>query len=186
MEEVRGILNKTDERMKKVIEALREHLKSIRTGRANAALLDGIMVSYYGVDTPIAQVGSISAPDAQMLLVQPWDKTALKEIEKAILASDRGLNPNNDGSVIRIPIPALTEERRRDLVKQVKKTGEEFKIQIRNVRRDSNDDLKKLEKGTVPEDVISDAMDDIQGKTDSAIRDIDGILKNKESAIMEI
>lgn len=186
MEELKRILDHTDEKMKRIHEALREHLKSIRTGRANPLLLDGIMVNYYGVDTPIAQVGSISAPDANLLVIQPWDKTALKEIEKAILSSDRDLNPNNDGIVIRIPIPALTEERRKELVKQVKKIAEEFKVQVRNVRRDSNDDLKKIEKGSVSEDAITESIDAVQTKTDKAIKVVDEIIRNKEISIMEI
>jgi len=186
MEELKRILDHTDEKMKRIHDALREHLKSIRTGRANPLLLDGIMVNYYGVDTPIAQVGSISAPDANLLVIQPWDKTALKEIEKAILSSDRDLNPNNDGIVIRIPIPALTEERRKELVKQVKKIAEEFKVQVRNVRRDSNDDLKKIEKGSVSEDAITESIDAVQTKTDKAIKVVDEIIKNKEISIMEI
>lgn len=186
MEELKRILDHTDEKMKRIHDALREHLKSIRTGRANPLLLDGIMVNYYGVDTPIAQVGSISAPDANLLVIQPWDKTALKEIEKAILSSDRDLNPNNDGIVIRIPIPALTEERRKELVKQVKKIAEEFKVQVRNVRRDSNDDLKKIEKGSVSEDAITESIEAVQTKTDKAIKVVDEIIKNKEISIMEI
>lgn len=186
MEELELILNHADEKMKKIIDALKEHLKSIRTGRANPALLDGIFVKYYGVDTPIAQVASISAPEANLLVVQPWDKTALKDVEKAILASDRDLNPNNDGNIIRIPIPALTADRRKDLVKQVKKIAEEFKVQVRNVRRDCNDDLKKLEKGSVSEDILSNTIDDVQEMTDKAIKNIDEIIKIKEASIMEI
>lgn len=186
MEELKLIIEHTEEKMKKVIEAFKEHLKAIRTGRATPSILEGIMVDYYGVDTPIAQVGSISAPEASLLVVQPWDKTAIKSIEKAILTSERGLNPNNDGNLIRIPIPALTEERRKELVKQVKKIAEEFKIQIRNDRRDGNDNLKKLEKGTVSEDNIGDAEDEIQELTNIYIKEIDDITKNKEEAIMEI
>lgn len=186
MEELELILNHAEEKMKKIIDALKEHLKSIRTGRANPALLDGIFVKYYGVDTPIAQVASISAPEANLLVVQPWDKTALKDVEKAILASDRDLNPNNDGNIIRIPIPALTADRRKDLVKQVKKIAEEFKVQVRNVRRDCNDDLKKLEKGSVSEDILSNTIDDVQEMTDKAIKNIDEIIKIKEASIMEI
>lgn len=186
MEELELILNHADEKMKKIIDALKEHLKSIRTGRANPALLDGIFVKYYGVETPIAQVASISAPEANLLVVQPWDKTALKDVEKAILTSDRDLNPNNDGNIIRIPIPALTADRRKELVKQVKKIAEEFKVQVRNVRRDCNDDLKKLEKGSVSEDILSNTIDDVQEKTDKAIKHIDEIIKIKETSILEI
>lgn len=186
MEELELILNHADVKMKRIIEALKEHLKSIRTGRANPALLDGIFVKYYGVDTPIAQVASISAPEANLLVVQPWDKTAIKDIEKAILTSDRDLNPNNDGNIIRIPIPALTADRRKDLVKQVRKIAEEFKVQVRNVRRDCNDDLKKLEKGSVSEDTLSNTIDDVQEMTDKAIKSIDEIIKIKEASILEI
>lgn len=186
MEELELILNHADEKMKRIIDALKEHLKSIRTGRANPALLDGIFVKYYGVDTPIAQVASISAPEANLLVVQPWDKTVIKDIEKAILTSDRDLNPNNDGNIIRIPIPALTADRRKDLVKQVKKIAEEFKVQVRNVRRDCNDDLKKLEKGSVSEDTLSNTIDDVQEMTDKAIKSIDEIIKIKEASILEI
>ena len=186
MEELKIISENTEEKMKKIIEALKEHLKVIRTGRATPSILDGIIVDYYGVETPIAQVGSISAPEANILVVQPWDKTALKTIEKAILTSERGLNPNNDGNIIRIPIPSLTEERRKELVKQVKKVSEEFKIQIRNTRRDGNDDLKKIEKEKVSEDSLKETEDKIQNSTDSYIKKIDEIVKNKEAAIMEI
>lgn len=186
MEELKIILEHTEEKMQKVIEAFKEHLKVIRTGRATPGILDGIMVDYYGVETPIAQVGSISAPEANLLVVQPWDKTALKSIEKAILISERGLNPNNDGNIIRIPIPTLTEERRKELVKQVKKASEEFKVQIRNIRRDGNDDLKKIEKGKVSEDSISETEDNVQELTNSYIKQIDEITKNKEVSIMEI
>lgn len=186
MEELELILSHADEKMKRIIDALKEHLKSIRTGRANPALLDGIFVKYYGVETPIAQVASISAPEANLLVVQPWDKTALKDVEKAILTSDRDLNPNNDGNIIRIPIPALTADRRKDLVKQVKKIAEEFKVQVRNVRRDCNDDLKKLEKGSVSEDILSNTIDDVQEMTDKAIKNIDEIIKIKEASILEI
>ena len=186
MEELKIILEHTEEKMQKVIEAFKEHLKVIRTGRATPSILDGIMVDYYGVETPIGQVGSITAPEANLLVVQPWDKTALKTIEKAILISERGLNPNNDGNIIRIPIPTLTEERRKELVKQVKKASEEFKVQIRNIRRDGNDDLKKIEKGKVSEDSIGEAEDNIQELTNNYIKQIDEITKNKEVSIMEI
>ncbi|MDD2370670.1 MAG: ribosome recycling factor [Firmicutes bacterium] len=186
MEELELILNHADEKMNKIIDALKEHLKSIRTGRANPALLDGIFVKYYGVETPIAQVGTISAPEANLIVVQPWDKTALKDIEKAIIGSERDLNPNNDGNLIRIPIPVLTADRRKDLVKQVKKIAEEFKVQVRNVRRDCNDDLKKLEKGSVSEDILSNAIDNVQELTDKSIKHIDEIIKIKETSILEI
>ena len=186
MEELQLILNHAEEKMKKIIDALKEHLKTIRTGRANPTQLDGIFVKYYGVETPLAQVGTISAPEANLLVVQPWDKTALKDIEKAIIASERDMNPNNDGNIIRIPVPALTSDRRKELVKQVKKIAEEFKVQVRNVRRDCNDDLKKLEKGSVSEDTLSNAIDDVQEITDKAIKQIDEIIKIKETSILEL
>lgn len=186
MEELKIVLDSTEEKMKKIIEALKEHLKVIRTGRATPSILEGIMVDYYGVETPITHVGSINVQEANLLVIQPWDKTALKIIEKAIIASERGLNPNNDGNVIRIPIPSLTKERRGELVKQVKKVSEEFKIQIRNARRDGNYDLKKIEKCKVPEDSLKEIEEKIQNLTDSYIKKIDEIAKNKEIAIMEI
>lgn len=186
MEELKNIIKNTEGKMKKTIEVYKDHLKTIRTGRANPGLLDGIMVSYYGVDTPIAQVGNISAPEPNLLVVQPWDKTAIKDIEKAVISSERGLNPNNDGDILRIPIPALTEERRIELVKQVKKMAEEFKVQIRNARHDGNNDLKKLDKGSVSEDSLGEAEDEIQKLTNSYIEEIDTIFNNKEESIMEI
>ncbi|AMP20151.1 ribosome recycling factor [endosymbiont 'TC1' of Trimyema compressum] len=186
MEELELILETSEERMAKTIEALKESLRSIRTGRATPGLLDGVLVSYYGTPTPINQVANISAPEASLLLVQPYDKGSIKDIEKGIIAADIGLNPNNDGDVIRIPIPQLTEDRRKELVKQAKKIAEEFKVQIRNLRRDGNDDLKKLEKGSVSEDVIISGIDQIQKKTYEMIKEIDVILTNKEASIMEI
>lgn len=186
MEELKTIIDHTEEKMKKTIEIYKEHLKTIRTGRANPAILDGIMVSYYGVDTPITQVGNISAPEPNLIIVQPWDKTAIKDIEKAIITSERGLNPNNDGEILRIPVPALTEERRIELVKQVKKMAEDFKVQVRNARHDGNNELKKLDKGTVSEDSIGESEEKIQNLTNEYIKEIDDIFKHKEESIMEI
>ena len=186
MEALELILETSEERMTKTIEALKENLRSIRTGRATPGLFDGVLVPYYGTPTPINQVANISAPEVSFLLVQPYDKGSIKDIEKGIIAADIGLNPNNDGNLIRIPIPQLTEERRKELVKQAKKIAEEFKVQIRNLRRDGNDDLKKLEKGSVSEDLITNGMDQIQKQTDEMIKEIDAIVTKKEASIMEI
>ncbi|MBM7692234.1 ribosome recycling factor [Peribacillus deserti] len=175
------------ERMDKAIGAYSRVLASIRAGRANASLLDRITVDYYGAPTPINQVAGISVPEARLLVIQPYDKTVLSEIEKAILKSDLGLNPTNDGSVIRLAIPALTEERRKDLVKQVRKESEDAKIAVRNVRRDANDDLKKLEKnGEITEDDLRRYSEEIQKTTDSYIAKVDTITKDKEKEILEV
>ena len=182
---IKGALSKAEEKMEKTIGALKESLKTIRTGRANPAVLDSVMVDYYGTPTPIKQVANISAPEPSLLVVQPWDKGSIKDIEKGILSADLGLNPSNDGTVIRIPIPQLTEDRRKELVKQVKKTGEEYKVQIRNIRRDSNDDVKKLEKENVSQDMMDEALDDVQKMTDNYIKEIDKVVKTKEESILE-
>jgi ribosome recycling factor len=174
-------------RMDKAISAYTRELASIRAGRANASLLDKISIDYYGSPTPINQVAGVSVPEARMLVIQPYDKSILGDIEKAILKSDLGLNPTSDGSIIRIIIPALTEERRKELVKVVKKESEEAKIAIRNIRRDANDDLKKLEKnGEITEDDLRGYSDDIQKITDSNISKIDDITKDKEKEILEV
>lgn len=175
------------ERMSKAIQAYTRELASIRAGRASASLLDRVQVDYYGAPTPVNQLAGISVPEARLLVIQPYDKTILGEIEKAILKSDLGLNPSNDGSIIRIAIPQLTEERRKELAKQVKKEAEEAKIAIRNIRRDGNEDLKKLEKnGEITEDDLRGYSDDIQKLTDENIVKIDQITKDKEKEIMEV
>lgn len=175
------------ERMTKAIQAYTRELASIRAGRASASLLDRIQVDYYGAPTPVNQLAGISVPEARLLVIQPYDKSILGEIEKAILKSDLGLNPANDGSIIRIAIPQLTEERRKELAKQVKKEAEEAKIAIRNIRRDGNEDLKKLEKnGEITEDDLRGYSDDIQKLTDEHIAKIDQITKDKEKEIMEV
>lgn len=175
------------ERMTKAIGAYTRELAGIRAGKANASLLDRITVDYYGAPTPINQLAGVSVPEARLLVIQPYDKSVLGEIEKAILKSDLGLTPSNDGSIIRLAIPQLTEERRKELVKVVKKEAEEAKIAIRNIRRDSNDDLKKLEKnGEITEDDLRGFSDDIQKLTDDQISKIDGITKDKEKEIMEV
>ncbi|MFJ7747076.1 ribosome recycling factor [Peribacillus sp. NPDC097295] len=181
------VISNAKTKMEKAIGAYTRELASIRAGRANASLLDRISIDYYGSQTPINQMAGISVPEARLLVIQPYDKTILGEIEKAILKSDLGLNPSNDGSIIRIAIPALTEERRKDLVKVVKKEAEEAKIAVRNVRRDANDELKKLEKnGDITEDDLRGYADDIQKMTDGNISKIDDITKDKEKEILEV
>jgi ribosome recycling factor len=176
-----------EDRMKKAIEALNRELSTLRAGRANPSLLEKISVDYYGAMTPINQLASISVPEARLLVIQPYDKTSLPDIEKAIQKSDLGLTPSNDGIIIRISIPSLTEERRKDLVKLVKRYGEDAKVVIRNIRRDVNDDLKKLQKdGEVTEDELRRSTDDVQKLTDKQISDIDKVTENKEKEIMEV
>ncbi len=181
------IYKDAEERMKKSVEAVRAELAKIRTGKATAELLDGIKVEYYGTQVPINQVANITVPEPRLLSVQPWDKNMIGPIEKAIRSSDLGLNPTNDGRVIRIPIPPLTEERRKDLVRLVHKLAEEGRVAIRNIRRDANDKIKKLEKNhEISEDEAHRQLDDIQKLTDSYIEKIDELLKIKEKEIMEV
>lgn len=184
---VNDILKSCDERMEKGISALRSSFATVRAGRANPAILDRVQVDYYGSTMPINQLGSVSTPEPRMLVITPWDKGALAEIERAISKSDLGLTPTNDGSVIRIVIPQLTEQRRQDLVKQVKKMSEEGRVAIRNVRRDVNDDLKKLEKnGEISEDENRRAQEKVQASTNRFIGEIDKLLEQKEQEIMEV
>lgn len=181
------VLNQTTERMTKAIQALSRELSTIRAGRASASLLDKIFVDYYGAPTPINQIAGVATPEARLITIQPYDKTALGDIEKAIMKSDLGISPSNDGSLIRIAIPALTEERRKDLVKVVKKEAEEAKVGIRNIRRDANDELKKLEKnGDITEDDLRSFTEDVQKLTDDHIVKIDQVAKDKEKEILEV
>jgi ribosome recycling factor len=181
------VIANTKEKMTKAISAYTRELASIRAGRATAALLDKISIDYYGSPTPVNQVAGISVPEARLLVIQPYDKSILNEIEKAIQKSDLGLNPSSDGNIIRLAIPALTEERRKELVKVVKKESEEAKIAVRNVRRDANDDLKKLEKnGEITEDELRSYSEDVQKLTDDHIAKIDQITKDKEKEILEV
>lgn len=181
------VISNVKDKMAKAITAYSRELASIRAGRANASLLDRISVDYYGAPTPVNQLAGISVPEARLLVIQPYDKTSLGDIEKAILKSDLGLNPTSDGNIIRISIPALTEERRKELVKVVKKAAEEAKVVIRNVRRDGNDDLKKLEKaGDITEDELRGYSEDIQKLTDENINKIDEMTKEKEKEILEV
>jgi ribosome recycling factor len=181
------VVSATKDRMLKAIQSYSRELASIRAGRASASLLDRITIDYYGAPTPVNQMAGISVPEARLLVIQPYDKSILGDIEKAILKSDLGLNPSNDGMVIRLAIPQSTEERRKELVKLVKKESEEAKVAIRNIRRDGNDDLKKLEKnGEITEDALRGFSDDIQKLTDEHINKIDQITKDKEKEILEV
>jgi ribosome recycling factor len=176
----------TQDRMAKTIVALKNELKRIRTGRASTSLLDGIKADYYGTATPLNQMATIAVPESRLITIQPWDVTAIKEIEKAILKSDLGLTPSNDGKLVRIAIPPLSEERRKDLVKLVHKTCEEYKVAVRNIRRDSNELIKGFKKdGDVSEDDAFKAQDQIQKITDEHISHIEGIYKDKEKEILE-
>lgn len=181
------VLANTKDKMEKAVAALSRELASVRAGRASANLLDKISMDYYGAPTPVNQLASISVPEARLLVIQPYDKTVLGDIEKAILKSDLGLTPSNDGSIIRLSIPALTEERRKELVKLVKKYAEEAKVAVRNIRRDGNDDLKKLEKnGDITEDELRSNTENVQKLTDDYIVKVDQVAKDKEKEIMEV
>lgn len=181
------VLDQAKEKMTKSLAAFSRELASIRAGRASASLLDRITVDYYGAPTPINQLAGVSVPEARLLVITPYDKTILGEIEKAILKSDIGITPTNDGNVIRLAIPALTEDRRKELVKVVKKEAEEAKVAVRNVRRDANDDLKKLEKnGEITEDDLRGYGDDIQKLTDEYIAKVDETAKEKEKEILSV
>lgn len=180
-------LKTLSEKMDKSINALKSEFTSIRTGQANASLLDRIFVEYYGSRTPVTQVASVTVPEARMLVVQPWDKSLLKEIEKAILQSDLGLFPMNDGNLIRMAIPQLTEERRKELVKVVNKKSEEAKVAVRNIRRDGNVFLKKEEKNSdVSKDIIKDTEDKIQKLTDKKIKEVEAVTERKIKEIMSV
>ncbi|MGN0305398.1 MAG: ribosome recycling factor [Lachnospiraceae bacterium] len=175
-----------DEKMKKTYDHLLADYQTIRAGRANPHVLDKIKVDYYGSPTPIQQVGNISVPEPRMIQIAPWEKSLIKDIEKAILSSDIGITPNNDGSVIRLVFPELTEERRKELVKDVKKKGEEAKVAVRNIRRDANDSFKKLAKEEVSEDEIKDLEDEIQKLTDKYVKDIDKAVEEKSKEILTV
>lgn len=181
-----SIKKNAEERMDKAISSLKRELASLRAGRATPALLDRIQVEYYGAMTPVSQLANISTPDSRTLTIQPWDKTSIGAIEKAIMKSELGLTPANDGSLIRLVVPALTEERRGELVKLTRKTGEESKVAIRNIRRDANDDIKKLEKSGISEDESRGHQDDIQKFTDKYIAEVEKVLSSKEKEIMEV
>ena len=175
-----------DEKMQKTIHALDTELASIRAGRANPNILNKLTVEYYGTPTPIQQVANISVPEARMIQIQPWEKKIIKDIEKAILMSDIGINPTNDGTVIRLVFPELTEERRKELVKDVKKKGEASKVAVRNIRRDGNDAFKKLKGTDVSEDEILDLEDQIQKLTDKYIKEVDAAVDAKSKEVMTV
>ncbi len=184
-----AILQETKRRMHSSVEALKKEMATIRTGRANASILDNVHVDYYGSTVPLNQMATVSVPEAGMLVVQPFDKSAIKACETAILKSDLGINPSNDGNVIRLPIPMLTEERRRDLVKVLHRWGEEIKTGVRNIRRDANVDVKKLDKlkeGHISEDLAKKTLEDIQKLTDAHIKEIDEAMKHKEVEILKV
>jgi ribosome recycling factor len=186
---IESTLNEAKKRMKQSVETLKKELATVRTGRANASLLDTVQVEYYGAHVPLNQMGTVTVPDPSMLQIQPFDKSAIKAIETGILQAQLGLNPSNDGNVIRLPIPALTEERRKELVKATHKMAEDIKTAIRNVRRDANDDIKKLEKDKslgISEDMVKKATEDVQKLTDAHIKEVDEALKHKEAEIMKI
>lgn len=181
------VLREAERKMKNVIESARRDFAAVRTGRANPALLDRIQVEYYGTMTPLNQLANVSAPEPRLLVIQPWDKNSLKNIEKAILKSELGLTPNSDGSVIRIAIPQLTEERRKELVRLVRREAEEKRVAIRNVRREANDTFKSLQKeGKLSEDESRRAQSEVQDLTDKYIARIDEMLEAKEAEIMEV
>lgn len=180
------VLDVCVEKMNKSITALKDEYNTIRTGRASASLFDKVRVDYYGEKTPLSQVATVSIPEARMVVVQPWDKNLITEIEKAILKSELGLNPSNDGKVIRIAIPPLTADRRKELVKQAKNIAEQHRVSIRNIRRDGNDELKKLQKdGTLTEDDLKIKEDELQKSTDKFIQEINKIFEEKEKEIMD-
>ena len=187
MATVKEITTNMEGKMHKSVDALKVDLASLRAGRATPALLDKIMVDYYGSPTPINQVASVTVPEPRMIVVQPWEKNMLKAIEKSIMTSDLGLNPNSDGVCIRLNLPQLTEERRKDLVKVVHKKAEEFRVVCRNLRRDANDAVKKAEKAKeITEDDAKKGTEEIQKITDKIMKDIDAVAANKEKEVMEV
>lgn len=181
------IISEMKRDMSRTVDAMKAQLQKVRTGRASIGILDGIMVDYYGTPTPLNQLATLSVPEARLITIQPWDKGAMGPIEKAILKSELGLTPNNDGRIIRIPIPPLNEERRRELVKAIRKNAEDFRIEIRNHRRDANALLKDLEKDKeINKDELKAAQDRVQELTSDYIRRIDDLLASKEKEIMEV
>jgi ribosome recycling factor len=181
------VRKEAEDKMRKAVKALEDEFKGIRTGRASAALFDSIRVDYYEQKVPLNQVATISIPEARLVIIQPWDRSVLSEIEKAIQKSELSLNPNNDGKVIRIAIPPLTEDRRKDLVKVAKGIAEKSRVSIRNVRRDANEELKKLQKSSeLSEDQAKRGMDEIQKLTDKLIEEVNAVLEAKEKEILEV
>jgi len=184
---ISDVLSTAEDKMKKTIEVLRKDLGSVRAGRGNPAMLDKIMVDYYGTPTPVNQLANVSVPESRVLVIQPWDKSSIKDIEKAILKSDLGLTPSNDGVVIRLSIPQLTAERRAEIVKTVKKKAEEARVAVRNIRRELIDEIKQIEKEkNVSEDDSKKGQEKAQKLTDRYIKDIDESIEKKEKEIMEV
>lgn len=179
-------IQKYEDKMQKTLSGFETELTTIRAGRANPHILDKLTVDYYGAPTPLQQVANITVPEARMIQIQPWESSLIKEIQKAILASDLGLNPNNDGKIIRLVLPELTEERRKELVKDVKKRGESAKVAVRNIRRDANDAFKKLVKQDVSEDEVEELQDRIQKLTDKYIKNIDAAVETKSKEILTV
>ncbi|NLN17967.1 MAG: ribosome recycling factor [Firmicutes bacterium] len=184
---IRDVLNEAENRMKGVIAATKRDFAAVRTGRANPAILDRVSVDYYGTATPITQLATVSVPEPRLITIQPWDRSVLKEIERAILQSDLGLTPVNDGQIIRLAIPPLTEERRKELARLVRKEAEDKRVAVRNIRRDTNEQLKTMQKnGKISEDEAKRAEKQTQELTDKYIKEIDALLQAKEQEIMEI
>lgn len=184
---VENITNETKPKMEAVVEDFKRKLSNVRTGRATIGILDGVMVDYYGVPTPLSQMASVNVPEAQMLTVQPWDATQINAIEKAINQANLGMSPSNDGKIIRLNVPALTEERRREMAKQVGEIAEDHKVAIRNIRHSSNDELKKMTKDkTISEDQERDGLANVQNLTNTYTGKIDELAKNKEQEIMTV
>jgi len=181
------IFEKATKRMEGAIDHLKKELGGLRSGRASLSLLDRVMVNYYGTPTPLKQVGNLAMPDSRLMTIQPWDPSIIKDLEKAILTSDLGLTPSNDGKIIRLPIPPLSEERRKELVKICKKLGEDTKVHVRGIRREGNDELKHLQKeATITEDELHHGETEIQKITDREVKKVDELLKKKEEEILEI
>lgn len=184
---LKQVLADTESRMKKSVASLSQSYNTVRSGKASVQMIDGITVDYYGTPTPLNQVGNVSVPEAQLLVIQPWDKSVINDVVKALQKSDLGLNPQIDGQVIRIPIPPLNEERRRELAKVVKKMAEEAKVAVRNIRRDANESIKGLEKDKkISEDQKSDGEDEVQNFTDKYVKQIDELAAEKEKEVMEV
>lgn len=184
---MKEVLNKAEEKMQKSVGSLKNEFAAIRAGRANPAVLDKVLVDYYGTPTPINQMAAVSVSEARVLVIQPWDKSLIKEIEKAIQASDIGINPANDGSVIRLTFPQLTEDRRKELVKDIKKYGEEAKVAVRSIRRDANDKLKAKKKNSeLTEDELKQGEDKTQKLTDKYVKNIDEVVAEKEKEVLSI
>lgn len=182
-----SIFEDATEKMEKSVESLKKELTRIRTGRASLSILDGVRVNYYGTPTPLNQLASLSVPESRLITIQPWDITAIKEIEKAILKSNLGLTPTSDGKIVRIAIPPLTEDRRKEIVKQINKICEDYRVAVRNIRREANESLKAMKKdGDASEDDVKKALDDMQKLTDDHIKQIDEIFKEKEKETLEV